>query len=75
MEQWNLKAIDVINGHVRRLDEKLEAMRQGMELMAQGHLVTRPLVSTYPFAEITPAFSDLISGKSALIKAVILMGS
>jgi threonine dehydrogenase-like Zn-dependent dehydrogenase len=75
MEQWNYKAIDVINGHVRRMDEKLDAMRKGMELMAQGHVVTRHLISTYPLANIASAFTDLISGKSSLIKAVILMES
>ena len=35
MERWNFKAIDVVNGHVRREDEKVAAMQQGMELMAQ----------------------------------------
>jgi threonine dehydrogenase-like Zn-dependent dehydrogenase len=75
MEQWNYKAINVINGHVRRMDEKLNAMRKGMELMAQGHVVTRPHISTYPLANITSAFTDLISGKANLVKAVILMDS
>jgi threonine dehydrogenase-like Zn-dependent dehydrogenase len=73
MEQWNLKAIDVVNGHVRREDEKLEAMRQGMAMMAQGHLITNHLVTTYPLTDITMAFSDLVSGKPGLLKAVLLM--
>jgi threonine dehydrogenase-like Zn-dependent dehydrogenase len=73
MEQWNLKAIDVINGHIRREDEKKEAMRKGMELMAQGDLMTEPLISTYPLQHIDNAYTDMISRKPGLIKAVMLM--
>lgn len=73
MQQWNFKAIDVVNGHVRRRNEKVEAMRQGMELMAQGHIVTEPLVTIYPFADIEQAFRDLNGRKPGLFKAVVLM--
>ncbi len=73
MQQWNYKAIDVVNGHVRREDEKAEAMRQGMELMRQGYLVTAPLVTTYDLTDIETAFRALISEKSELFKAVLLM--
>jgi threonine dehydrogenase-like Zn-dependent dehydrogenase len=73
MERWNYKAIDVVNGHVRRQDEKIEAMRQGMELMRQGHLVTEPLVSSYSFMDIEQAFRDLIDGNDGLMKAVLIM--
>ena len=73
MERWNYKAIEVINGHVRRQDEKIEAMRQGMELMRQGHLVIEPLVTTYSFMDIEQAFRDLTAGKEGLMKAVLIM--
>jgi threonine dehydrogenase-like Zn-dependent dehydrogenase len=73
MQQWNYKAIDVINGHVRRGDEKLEAMRQGIDLMRQGHLVTRPLVTTYDLDQVEQAFQDLSAGVRGLFKAVLLM--
>jgi threonine dehydrogenase-like Zn-dependent dehydrogenase len=72
MQQWNLKAIDVVNGHVRRQDEKVEAMRQGIDLMRQGHVVTAPLVTTYALAEIETAFRDLTTGLAGLFKAVLL---
>jgi threonine dehydrogenase-like Zn-dependent dehydrogenase len=72
MEQWNLKAIDVVNGHVRRQDEKLVAMRQGIDLLAAGHLVTKPMLTTYPLGEINTAFKDLITGKAGLVKAVLV---
>jgi threonine dehydrogenase-like Zn-dependent dehydrogenase len=73
MQQWNYKAIDVVNGHVRRGDEKLEAMRQGIDLMRQGHLVTLPLVTTYDLAQVEQAFQDLSAGARGLFKAVLLM--
>jgi threonine dehydrogenase-like Zn-dependent dehydrogenase len=74
MQQWNYKALDVINGHVRRQDEKLEAMHQGMDWMRQGHLITAPLVTPYDLADIDQAFRDLVAGKPGLIKAVLLIG-
>ena len=73
MSAWNYKAIDVINGHVRREDEKVEAMRQGMALLAEGHIQTEPLVAFYDFAEIEPAFRALDEGTPGLLKAVLLM--
>ncbi len=71
MKTWNFKAIDVINGHVRREDEKLEAMRQGMELLRSGKLEMEPLVKFYDFADIKTAFKDLIERKEGLFKAVL----
>jgi len=73
MQQWNYKAIDVVNGHVRRHEEKAEAMRQGVDLMREGHLSTAPLVTTYALGDIEQAFSDLSSRKPGLLKAVLLM--
>lgn len=73
MERWNYKAIDVVNGHVRRQAEKVEAMRQGVELMRQGHLVTAPLITTYNLTDIEAAFQALTSQQSHLFKAVVVM--
>ena len=73
MQQWNYKAIDVINGHVRRQGEKAEAMRQGVDLMREGYVVTGPLVTTYAFDDIEQAFRDLSGRKPGLVKAVLLM--
>jgi threonine dehydrogenase-like Zn-dependent dehydrogenase len=72
MKQWNFKAIDVVNGHVRRRGEKLEAMRLGMDLMSQGHLVTEPLVTCYDLPEVEGAFRDLVAGKEGVFKAVLV---
>lgn len=73
MQQWNYKGIDVINGHVRRHDEKLAAMQAGMELMAQGHLDTKPLVTAFELADIEAAFQALDTRKPGLLKAVIMV--
>ena len=53
--------------------EKVEAMRQGMELMHQGHIITEPLVTIYDFEEIEDAFRNLNERKPGLLKAVLLM--
>jgi len=73
MQQWNYKAIDVVNGHVRRQDEKVEAMRQGMELMRQGHIRTEPLLTPYDLDDVEQAFNDLATHTPGLFKAVLLM--
>ena len=72
MKQWNYKAIDVINGHVRRMDEKLDALRAGVEMMSQEQLIIKPLVQHYKSADITKAFNDLIDRKKGLFKAMIV---
>ncbi len=72
MQQWNFKAIDVVNGHVRRNNEKLAAMKEGVRLMQQGHLNTAPLVTVYPLAEAERAFQELVGVKSGLLKAVLV---
>ena len=75
MKLWNYKAIDVVNGHVRREDEKVEAMRQGLALMQQGHLDTAPMVTTYGLSNIAAAFQTLANGQAGLFKAVITSGA
>ncbi|NRA38801.1 MAG: zinc-binding dehydrogenase [Planctomycetes bacterium] len=71
MKTWNFKAIDVMNGHVRRDDEKLSAMREGMQLLSEGKLKINPLNTFYDFAEINTAFGELIDRKEGLYKATL----
>ena len=75
MQMWNFKAIDVVNGHVRRKDEKVAAMQQGLALMQEGHIITKPLVTVYDFAETEQAFRALTNGTPGLFKAVLLMNT
>ncbi|NRA31080.1 MAG: zinc-binding dehydrogenase, partial [Parvularculaceae bacterium] len=72
MKRWNYKAIDVINGHVRRMDEKYEAMVKGVELIAQGKLDTAALVHTYPLTDISTAFDRIFSPEDELFKVVLV---
>jgi len=72
MERWNFKAIDVINGHVRRDDEKLRAMQAGLDLMRAGRLRTAPLVTAYPLDRVNEAFADLAGRKEGLFKVALV---
>jgi threonine dehydrogenase-like Zn-dependent dehydrogenase len=72
MQRWNLKAIDVINGHVRRMDEKFNAMVEGVGLIADGRLKIEPLVRVYALSDISDAFEDLFSKSDAPFKAVLM---
>ncbi len=72
MQQWNFKAIDVVNGHVRNMREKRQAMAAGVRLIAAGRLRVEPLVSFYPFGEVAAAFRDLAARKEGLFKALLV---
>jgi threonine dehydrogenase-like Zn-dependent dehydrogenase len=72
MERWNYKAIDVINGHVRRDSEKLQAMKAAMDLLAAGRLQTESLVTAYPLADAAQAFRDLADRKPGLLKVTLV---
>ena len=72
MQMWNFKAIDVINGHVRRHDEKMQAMARGIDLLAEGKLVTEPLVRLYELGEVDQAFADFAANQEGLFKAVLI---
>ena len=71
VELWNYKAIDVINGHIRRMDEKFDAMQVGMEMVSRGDIDLKPYVQTYALENIAQAFEELDDRKSKLIKAVV----
>ena len=75
MRQWNFKGIDVINGHVRHDGEKLEAMRQGIDLMRQRQLQMQPLVKYYEISDTESAFSDIINQREGLFKVVLVPDS
>ena len=73
MKQWNFKSIDLVMGHVRRNEEKLDAMRAGLDLVATGRLDITPLVTAYPLHQVQRAFDDLVQRKEGLFKAVLTM--
>lgn len=69
VKTWNYKAINVINGHVRRSCEKMAAMKAGLKLVAGGKLNLAPLVTNYAFTDLNKAFKDLKDRKEGLYKA------
>jgi threonine dehydrogenase-like Zn-dependent dehydrogenase len=72
MRLWNYKAIDVVNGHIRRQDEKHDAMMTGLERMESGDLKMADLVTPYPHQAVQRAFEDLDSGVPGLFKASLV---
>jgi len=72
MKTWNFKAIDIINGHVRRDHEKIEAQRAAMALVQAGLLDLAPLVTVYPLAEVNAAMADLDARQEGLYKIVLV---
>lgn len=71
VQRWNYKAIDVFNGHVRFMDEKFQAMEQGLALCGQNQLDISPLLTSYTLDNIHQAFEDLSDPTKQLFKAVI----
>jgi threonine dehydrogenase-like Zn-dependent dehydrogenase len=72
MQCWNYKAIDIVNGHVRRNDEKRAAMEAAVALVAAGKLDLRSLVGVYKLGDTEKAFADLVRRKRDLFKAVLV---
>ena len=72
LQTWNFKAIDVVNGHVRNMREKRDAMAAGVRMVACGRLRVEPLVTFYPFSQVGAAFRDLVARKEGLFKAVLV---
>jgi len=68
MKTWNFKAITVVNGHVRRDDEKRHAMLAGLDLVAADRLQMDQLATDYPAAQVEQAFQDLVGRTEGLFK-------
>ncbi len=74
MKTWNYKALDIVNGHVRRTSEKLDAMTRGLQLVASGKLDLKSLTTIFEFEDIAEAFSALDDRKEGLFKAALKLG-
>lgn len=72
MQLWNFKAIDIINGHVRRHDEKMLAMTKAIDMLSEGKLVTQPLIRLYQLKDVEQAFADFAANQEGLFKAVLI---
>jgi threonine dehydrogenase-like Zn-dependent dehydrogenase len=74
MEMWNWKAIDVVNAHVRRRSNLVEATRAGLALMAAGRFSFEPLVThRFGLSQLDEAFEALRDKPEGFIKAVVEM--
>jgi threonine dehydrogenase-like Zn-dependent dehydrogenase len=69
---WNWKAIQVINGHVRRRPELIQAIRRGVELIGRGRLSMQALITDeMPLDQVDRAFSLLSEKPPGVTKVVI----
>lgn len=73
MQVWNYRALDVVNGHVRRVDEKVAALRTAVDLIDDGTLDLAPLVRTWPLAAIDEAMDTMLHHPDQVIKAVLTL--
>lgn len=71
MKVWNWKSIDVVNGHIRNMDKKVEAMKAGVNLLGAGRLHMASLVKQYTLQEVNQAFEEVIQKKNGIFKASI----
>ena len=72
MNDLNYKAVDLINAHVRRDNEKMDALAEAVELVLDGRLEVARLVTPYPITEINVAMQDLVTRKEGLFKASVV---
>jgi threonine dehydrogenase-like Zn-dependent dehydrogenase len=72
MQAWNWKALEVINGHVRRRDLLNEAIRRGLELVRLGRLAPKRLVThRFGLERVGEAFATLEAKPERFVKAVV----
>jgi threonine dehydrogenase-like Zn-dependent dehydrogenase len=70
---WNVKGIDVINGHERHQEIYFRGMVGGMTLLEEGRLNMEALVThIYPLDKLDEAFHQAADKPSGFIKAVVL---
>jgi threonine dehydrogenase-like Zn-dependent dehydrogenase len=75
LQAWNWKAIDVINGHVRRRDLLNESIRRGLEFVRLGRIAPGGLIThRFELEDVGKAFEALESKPAGFVKAVVVMG-
>jgi threonine dehydrogenase-like Zn-dependent dehydrogenase len=75
VQAWNWKALEVINGHVRRRDLLNEAIRRGLELVRLGRIAPKRLVThRFELERVGQAFAMLEDKPEGFIKAVVTIG-
>ncbi len=70
---WNWKGLQVINGHVRRRAEQVEAIVRGVDLIRKGRFSFAPLVTqVMPLTAVDTAFQLFSKRSSEVVKTVIV---
>jgi L-iditol 2-dehydrogenase len=74
MQEWNWKALDVVNGHVRDRRQLAESTKRGLDAVASGRVNYHSLIThRYPLSDIDQAFTDLTNKPTGFIKGVITL--
>ncbi len=75
LQLWNWRGLDVINAHERDSALYVDAMREGVALVAAGELELESLVThSFPLREINRAFAMARERPSGFFKAVVQPG-
>jgi threonine dehydrogenase-like Zn-dependent dehydrogenase len=72
LQQWNWKALDVINAHERNADVYIQGMEKAIEAIEQKELdPTKLITHQYSFEQLSVAFQTLSECPEGYIKGVI----
>ena len=74
MQQMGWNGIDMINGHDRVGEVRVDGIKRGVELIKGGRLTLKPLITNiYNLDQINEAFEDAYDKPKGYIKSVIVM--
>jgi threonine dehydrogenase-like Zn-dependent dehydrogenase len=72
MASWNVKAIDVVNAHVRDRARLCNSVRRGLHLVAAGHIDIRSLIThRFVLSDVDDAYAALTNKPDGYVKAII----
>jgi 2-desacetyl-2-hydroxyethyl bacteriochlorophyllide A dehydrogenase len=73
MQQWNWKAIDVINAHERDSQKYISGLKDAIQLAEKGILRADELIThQFDFQEISKAFDFLVQKPEGFLKGIIV---
>jgi threonine dehydrogenase-like Zn-dependent dehydrogenase len=75
MQQWNWRALDVVNAHERSVERYASGVRRAVEAIRRGDLDPFPLLThSLPVERLDEAFELTRSRPDAFVKAVVTLG-
>jgi threonine dehydrogenase-like Zn-dependent dehydrogenase len=75
LQQWNWRALDVINAHERSVERYASGVRRAIEAILRGDLDPFPLLThTLPIDRLDAAFELTRSRPDNFVKAVVTLG-